>query len=69
MFDHYEKSEGKKCIAGVEFMTKERFQEMILDTLYEMVFLSYFNEPSFDDDAFSGHILDSDSTIFFYLIY
>lgn len=55
MFDKFAKKES------VESLTEDEFQKMVVETLYEMVFLSYFNEPSFDEDAFSGHILDKDN--------
>jgi len=40
----------------VEEVTRENFVDMIVRAMYEMVFLSYFNEPT-ENDYFSGHTL------------
>jgi hypothetical protein len=40
----------------VEEIAREKFVDMIVRSLYEMVFLSYFNEPT-ENDYFSGHTL------------
>lgn len=47
-----------KTYAGkdVTDIPSEKFIDMIMRTMYEMVFLSYFNEPT-ENDYFSGHTL------------
>ena len=32
---------------------------MVFKLIYEMTFLSYFNEPSYDGEPFSGHVTDA----------
>lgn len=53
MFDNYK---GK---TDTPFLTRSEFRDMVFTLIYEMTFLSYFNEPTFDGEPFSGHVTDA----------
>lgn len=42
-------------------LSRSQFVDMSLHALYEIVFISFFNEPT-ENDYFSGHVIPEDPT-------
>jgi hypothetical protein len=59
LFDQFAGRESDVLTLGTPSITMEQFQSMIMHAIYELTFLSYFNEPTFNGEPFSGHILES----------